>query len=794
MDGLYRFFANHIKPMKLFKTGIILFSSFALFAVAFLNFFEPKTDISNLKTGLERPTEIYDAEGKLASKISANKTEGVPIEEIPKEVKNAVLAIEDHRFYEHNGVDYKGIARAFYTNLKAGEIVQGGSTITQQLTKTALLDTDRTYKRKFEEFFLAREVEKEFSKDEILEMYLNQIYFGHGSWGIQKASRIYFGKEVTDLSISEAAMLAGLIKAPTNLDPFNHYDKAVQRRNTVLSKMKSYQFITKEDYEAAAIEKITLNKEENGDPYKGKFPYYVDHVLTEASKEYKIELDELLTGGYKVYTALDQKMQQATEEVYKEDSNFPKGTNDEKTVQSGTVLLDPKTGGIKALVGGRGEHQLLGYNRATQLKAPPGSTMKPLAVFTPAIEEGYGPGSMLKDEKMDFGGYEPENINDQYRGEVPLYEALMKSLNVPTVWLLNEIGIQTGMDAAERFGIPLTEKDRKLGLALGGLEDGVAPIHMAGAFSAFANNGERINPHAIVKIVDSSGNEVAAWKEKKAKVTSKSVAKKMITMLLGVVEQGTGKNAQVEGWEIAGKTGSTQVPFEGYEQGVKDQWFVGFTPTLVGAVWAGYDKTDKTSYLTSTSSTGAAILFQRIMDKALEGQKPVSFDVPDIDTVIKEHEKDEKKREREEFWNDQKEKVERGWQKFKGSLKKEDSQKQTNPDQESEIPEGNKPAEEEGSVSNEKAPVTAEPDGGTTEPDSEEKETVKEPIDEPVKKEEKKEVKKEQKPEQQEPKGKTKTEPPTPEPPPAEPEGEPEQPEQDGDTGQTDDGEGTAPE
>ncbi|WP_409304499.1 PBP1A family penicillin-binding protein [Peribacillus sp. SCS-155] len=685
MKGVNRFFlkgVSRLKPAWIIQTGVILFSMVSLIAVGFLYFFKPDTNISNLDDQLKKSTEIYDMDGKLASKITANKMEGIPIEEVPDYVKEAAVAVEDQRFYKHNGVDYKSIMRAFYQNVKAGGIEEGGSTITQQLIKISLLEPDRTYKRKLEEFFLAREIEKKYSKDEILEMYLNKIYFGHGAWGIKNAARIYFDKEVKELTIAESAMLAGIINVPTALDPYNNPEDSLKRRNLVLKRMKDQKLITENQYTEAVEERVTLNKGKNkGDPLKGKYPYYVDHVLTEASKVYNLDLDELLTGGYKIYTSLDRDMQKAMEDVYKDDSNFPKGTSD-KMVQSGAVLVDPKTGGIRALVGGRGEHQFMAYNRATQLKRSPGSTMKPLAVYTPALEEGYKITDELKDEKMAFGGYEPSNINDEYQGEVPMYEAAIKSLNVPTVWLLNEVGLSKSLDTLEKFGIPTVKEDRNLSIALGGMQEGVSPLQMAGAYSAFANKGRRMESHAITKIVDANGKEVSEWKEKETKVISNKITEQMNSMLLGVVKYGTGKNAAVEGWEVAGKTGSTQLPIEGMESGVKDQWFVGYTPTLVGAVWAGYDNTDKKNYLTTHSSEGAALIFKAIMEKALKDQNPESFAVEDIGPLIEQHKRTEKWEQRIEYWKGQQEKLKKNIDKWSnGILEGNTNQKESDDNQ-----------------------------------------------------------------------------------------------------------------
>lgn len=648
------------------QVGILLLSIITLAAAGFIYSVLPDTDISQLKNQIGHSTKIYDQNKELASTVTANKSEGVSIEKIPEHVKNAVIAIEDRRFYEHHGIDYKGITRAMVNNLKAGGIVEGGSTLTQQFIKISLLESDRTYKRKIQEYFLAKEVEHEYKKEEILEMYLNQIYFGHGAWGINKASKIYFGKDVEKLTISEGAMLAGVINLPSKLDPYKNYEGAINRRNLVLSRMDDLKLISAEEAEQAKKEPITLASIDQVDPLKGKYPYYVDHVLAEASKMYKLDLDELLTGGYKIYTTLDQEVQSIAEAIYKEDSNFPTGTSSD-LVQSGTILIDPKTGGIKALIGGRGTHQFLGYNRATQLITSPGSSIKPLAVYVPALKEGYELTDPLVDEKMAFGTYNPENLNGQYKGTVPMYEAVMESLNVPTVWLLNEIGIQKGVDSLKDFGLPLEKDDRNLSIALGGMSKGVSPQDMAEAYTVFANSGVRNESHAIVKIEDPNGKEIAVWEEQSKKVATKEVVAKMNSMLLGVVKYGTGVNAAVYGHEIAGKTGSTQVPIEGIS-GVKDQWFVGYTPSLVGAVWVGYDKTDKDHYLTTYSSEGATKIFQKIMAQSLQYQESKSFKADDIGPLIEEQERKTEEENQKNFWEDKKEEFKRGWNNWRNKL------------------------------------------------------------------------------------------------------------------------------
>ncbi|MBS4177529.1 transglycosylase domain-containing protein [Lederbergia citrea] len=627
---------------------ILLLSLIVLGGLGYFAWLASAANVESLKQGLSQSTVIYDKDGDEASKISANRIEGVAIGNVPDHLKNAIIAIEDHRFMEHKGFDVKGIFRAFFINLTSGKIRAGGSTITQQLTKVALLSPERTYKRKIEEVFLAVEMEKTFTKDEILEMYMNQVYFGSGAWGVQNASRKYFGKDVEQITLSEAAMLAGIINRPSALDPYKNYEAATDRRDIVLGQMEKFGMITKDQYEAAINEHIVL-EDKGGDPLEGKFPYYTDAVINEAINRYGFTQDELLTRGYKIYTQMDQNLQSSLERVFHNDSLFPV-SGDGTLAQSGSVLLDPSTGGIRALVGGRGEHTFRSYNRATQLTAQPGSVMKPLAVYTPALEAGYKAQSLLKDEQdLSYDGYQPKNYNHQYLGEVPMYKAIEDSLNVPAVWLLNEIGLEKGVESVKKFGLPIQKEDKNLSLALGGTKSGYSPKQMAEAYAVFANGGQRIESHIITKIVGPTGNIEAAAKPKKTRVTDRKTAEQMTAMLLNVVETGTGRNAKVSGHSIAGKTGSTQLSYADITEGTKDQWFVGYTPNLVGAVWLGYDFTDRTHYLKGKSGDTVVPIFQAVMDGALKYVEPVDFETQSINQKLEEQQKKEERSLKEQF-------------------------------------------------------------------------------------------------------------------------------------------------
>jgi penicillin-binding protein 2A len=619
-------------------------------------------DVSALDKATPQPTLIYDRNGKVASKISASQSEGVKINQVPKHMIQAVVAIEDQRFYHHSGVDYVGTLRAAVTNLQAGSVVQGGSTLTQQLAKNVFLTHDRTYKRKIKEFLYAKKIERTYSKDQIMEHYLNTIYFGEGAWGVQKAAQTYFGKDAKDLNLGEAATLAGMIKAPSALSPFKHFNKAMERRNVVLDKMEEQGFISSQELARAKSTDVVLQGKKL-DEYKGRYPSYVDAIIQEAIDRYNLTENEVLSGGLRIYTELDPRMQESAERVYRNSAYFPQSPDDQQ-VQSGTVLLDPATGGIRALVGGRGEHVFRGFNHATQLKRQPGSTMKPLSVYTPALEKGYTIASRLKDEPMSFGNYRPTNYDGRYRGDVTMYEAVIHSANIPAVWLLDRIGVEQGANAVERFGIPLKQEDKSLGLALGGMNQGTSPLQMAQAYSVFPNNGVMADAHTIKRIENVDGENMGKWYKKSIRVTSRKVAQHITYMLRGVVQEGTGRQAQLPGRPTAGKTGTTQVP--GQASGAKDNWFVGYTPQLVGAVWLGYDKTDARHYLTTSSGSTAGPIFREIMSEALKGQPVKAFDLSMVkykkppkveEEKKKEKESDKLRKELEKEWNKRKKRL-----------------------------------------------------------------------------------------------------------------------------------------
>lgn len=629
-----------LKSKKLMGKILLVTLATALICLLIVNVFIWTSDVSKLEEPAPQPTIIYDQDGAIASKIAASNIEGVGIEQIPSHLINAVIATEDQQFFKHNGVNYLGIARALTQNVFSGEIVAGGSTITQQLAKNAFLTHERTYTRKIKELILTKKIERTYSKNEIIERYLNQIYFGEGAWGIQRASETYFGKNTSELTISESAMLAGLIKAPSVLSPFKNMEKSIERRNLVLSLMEKEGYINQNEVTEAKAQTIELTGN-NDDEYKGKYPYYVDHIIAEAIQNFGLTENEVLSGGLHIYTELNPNIQKSVEQVYANDGLFPTSSADQ-LIQSGAIFINPKTGGIQALVGGRGEHVFRGFNRATQLRRQPGSTMKPLAVYTPALEAGYEIWNNLPDQPLNINGYQPMNYDRKYRGQVTMYEAVIDSLNVPPVWLLNKIGMNDGANAVERFGIPLTKEDNTPSLALGGMSEGVSPLMMAEAYTAFANEGVKVEAHSIQRIENPDRVVIGEWKQKTTKVTDSVIAQKMTYMLKGVVEEGTGTKAKVEGIDVAGKTGSTQLPFSN-TNGTKDHWFVGYTPEIVGAVWLGYDQTDENHYLVGSSGATSPKLFKEIVSGSISEFSREKFNLAAIEKQVEKRLKDEEK-------------------------------------------------------------------------------------------------------------------------------------------------------
>ena len=534
------------------------------------------------------------------------------------------MATEDKRFYEHTGVDLLGIGRALVNDVIARSAVEGASTITQQLAKNLFLNADKTIFRKGTEASIALALEQKMTKPEILELYLNRIYFGKGQYGIKTAAKYYFDVEnLEDLKPWQVATLAGMPKAPNTYNPIRNPEKSMERRGVVLKLMYDQGLITeKEKNDAAKVE----YKPSKASKVDDKYLAFLDYVLDEAQEKTKLTEEELRSAGYVITTTLDTKAQSIAEKEFANDERFEKSVDDQQ-VQGAMVILNQHDGSLVAMIGGR-DYQAQGWNRAVKQRQP-GSSFKPIIDYGPALESGnFFPWTTVQDVKQCFGDYCPSNTN-QYKGTIPMSQAIKESRNVSAVWLLNEIGIGKGLEFAKRLGIDLGPEDRNLSIALGGLTNGVTPLQMARAYSAFANGGKLYEPHSILKIVDVNGKPIYEFGEKPEQVMKENTAYYMTELLKGVVQKGgTGTRAAVSGRTVVGKTGTTQAGIPNFKTNKnRDVWFVGYTPELTAAVWFGYDKTDK-NHLLDGSSGQAASMFSAVMSKVLENYKQKSFPTP----------------------------------------------------------------------------------------------------------------------------------------------------------------------
>lgn len=615
---------------------IVIFLGLFLIMSTYLTFVAKTAHVQNLESRLQQPTMIYDHKNQSAGSLYSQKGTYVKLDHISKNVPAAVLSTEDRNFYHEHGFSIKGLGRAGFLLIKnkllhRDYISGGGSTLTQQLVKNAFLTQQQTFSRKAKEIFIAVEVENQYSKDQILTMYLNNAYFGNGVWGVQDAAKRYFDCNASELTVPQAATLAGMLTSPGIYDPVAHPAATKQRRNLVLQLMVENHQLSQTA--ADQYKKTSLNVT-NGyvpsDTYR--YPYYFDAVISEAESRYHLSEKEIMNNGYKIYTTLDQDQQRSMQQTYADDDNFPSNSIDGTKVQSASVAMDPKTGGVTAIVGGRGKHVFLGFNRGTQMRRQPGSTIKPLVVYAPALEHGYFYDSTLQDKKQSYGSnnYTPKNYDDTYSGSVPMYKAVYESLNAPAVWLLNKIGVNTGYRMAQKFGLPVEKSDKNLALALGGMTKGVSPQQIARAYSAFDSAGQMPETHYITKIEDASGKTIVTAPKTKAKrVVSANTAKNMTSMLIGVYDHGTGQTAKPANYTVAGKTGTTNSGVKGDESNDRDKWIVGYTPDVVVATWEGYDDTNASHTLNDISERSINSLFKTEMTGILNTTAGTKFNVED---------------------------------------------------------------------------------------------------------------------------------------------------------------------
>lgn len=585
-------------------------------------------------TGCDRTSIIYDGQSDVVTRLhGVQDRTWVSISELQPSTVYAFISAEDARFFEHEGVDVIRIAGAIVADIKAGSYVQGASTISQQLIKLSHLTSEKTISRKAEEAALAYEMERQYSKEDILEMYLNYVYFGGGYYGIEAAAEGYFGVHASNLTLDQSAMLAGILKSPSGYAPHINYAASINRRNNILRLMRDYGYITDDEKKQAAAKRPTILHDKN-EEYSG---YYTDAVTKSAAALMGITVDELIRGGYSIYSAMDSDIQHYCEEMFKNGELFPAEDS-----EAAIVVLEPSTGMVVAMVGGRSYTGGISFNRATDIRRQPGSVIKPVIAYAPAFEYlNYTAADMILDEETTFADYTPSNYGNKYYGWVTVREAVTKSLNVPAVKTLSEVGVERAKDFAKRCGIEFDDKDDSLALALGGFTYGVSPLQIAGAYSCFASGGIYNTPTLIKKITDRNGLTVYEYRQDSRRVMSEANAYILTSMLKSVVTEGTGHRLNTLDIPIAGKTGTV-----GLANGNRDAWMAGYTPEYTAVVWQGYDS-DRLGLLPSSATGGTypALmlyeLFNHIYPDGRSGdfEKPESVKQYSIDakTLKKQH-------------------------------------------------------------------------------------------------------------------------------------------------------------
>ncbi|NIQ01155.1 MAG: PBP1A family penicillin-binding protein, partial [Nitrospinaceae bacterium] len=573
---------------------------------------------------LSLPTEIYSADGELIQILGERYP--VPLEDVSPDFLKAIIAVEDAKFYQHHGLDHLGMIRALLANLRAGRIVQGGSTITQQLSKNLFFSFERNFLRKLKELLIALQLEATFTKDQILEAYVNQIYFGSGAYGVEEAAQVYFDKRAKDLTLLQAAVLAGLPNSPNNSNPFINLERAWDRTGYVLERMVRSNFITHTQKEEALGSELDL-----AHPEKESNPnlYFANFVVDKLEQEYGKEFVHF--GGLKIYTTLNSRYQlyalkAARSHLEALEEEMPRRTRAEGPLQAALVAVENKTGAVRAMLGGR-NYSLSQFNRAVSNNRLPGSSFKPFVYLTAMEVLDYHPATIVTDEpvKMDIPGgepWEPKNFGGVFAGPLILKKALMRSINVISAKLVQKVTPQKVIETARQFGIQ-SPLGNNLSLGLG--TSGVSPLEMAGAFSVIANLGIYNKPYVVEKIEDFHGNQVYQHYYQGVQRFSQKTLYPLLDMLRSVVDAGTGRVVRRMGFDFpaAGKTGTTN--------DYKDAWFDGFTKDLAVSVWVGYDNNDPMTDKAERGLTGAraaAPIWTFFMQKAHEGKNRVKFPVP----------------------------------------------------------------------------------------------------------------------------------------------------------------------
>lgn len=583
---------------------------------------------------LNQTTYIVDENDKVIDKLHANENRSmITLDQIPEKLQDAFIAIEDKRFYKHHGIDIQRIIGSAIEDIKLGKLAHGGSTITQQLIKNVYLTPAKDFKRKIIEMYYAMQLERRFTKEQILEAYLNTIGLGGNNIaGVKEAALYYFGKDVSDLSLAESAVIAGITKYPSTYSPYLNYENSMKRKNLILGEMLNQNMISKDEYDRAIAEEIKLAKVEK----EVDTTYFADMVINDVIQALQDKLGytkeeaqrKAFNGGLKIISTIDTDMQNIVEAAFDNEKLFPPSKEDENGIlqpEAAVIIIDNKTGEIKAIMGGRSAKVRRGLNRATQSLRQPGSAIKPLSVYAPALDNGYTIGTVVDDAPVTFGNYSPRNYDRKFRGLVTVREGIKSSLNVVAVKIVQDVGVERSAEYLQKFGLSTVElkdpkrNDRNLpALALGGMTKGVKPIEMAAAYNVFPNKGIYIKPVSFIKVMDKHGNVLIDNKPEKHKVISEQVAYLMINLMRNVVQGGTGGNAAIPKMPVAGKTGTTTDS--------KDAWFVGYTPYYTAAAWIGHDDPKPMNF---TGGSYPARLWKAIMQEIHKDLPTKDFQRPD---------------------------------------------------------------------------------------------------------------------------------------------------------------------
>lgn len=610
---------------QLTKILIILMVLTVLTVGGYLFFLAKTANVGDLQQALKATTIIYDKDGAEAGTLSGQKGTYVELDAVSDNLENAVIATEDRSFYKNSGINYQRTILAALTLGRSG----GGSTITQQLAKNAFLTQDQTISRKAREFFLALEINKKYSKQEILTMYLNNAYFGNGVWGVEDASQKYFGIPASDLTLEQAAVIAGMLKGPEIYNPYYSLENAVNRRDTVLQNMVNAGYIDQATADAGF--QVDLASQLS-DTYTGKqsnysYPSYFDAVIAEAIERYGLKESDIINNGYRIYTEMDQNSQASMQVIFNDETMFPTSSFDGTHAQAASVALDPRTGGVRALVGRVNSSEdavFRTFNFATQAKRSPGSTIKPLVAYAPAVAAGWSIDMALDNHTETYGDYTLHNYDYSTSDTIPMYQALALSYNLPVAYIVNTLGIDKAFEYGQKFGLDMENVEKVLGVSIGsGVETN--PLQMAQAYATFANKGVMKDAHLITRIETASGKVLAEHRETSTKVIDRSVADKMTAMMLGTYTNGTGVTADAANYYIAGKTGTTETSFD--VNLVNDQWHIAYTPDLVISQWVGFEQTDENHYIDSSSYWMAPSVFQTVANSILPYTAGTQFEV-----------------------------------------------------------------------------------------------------------------------------------------------------------------------